>query len=340
MNMPLWLWTGRTKVIAVSLVAAVGLVAGGLALTMNGKQVPTPSAQPSTAQPSTVPPTTPAPTVTVASLAHSPLTGLPGQPAYRVIAVKVNNILPNEAGVRRADLTQLGIGSADVVVEELVEGGLTRLVVMYQSHLPSTVGPVRSLRATDSYLMLPVRGLLLSSGGSGLEVRDLQQRGVDFRTGGVGYWRLSSRSSVYSEVVDTSKLRQPYSTVPDLLTFGSPDLSRAKVVARFTVRFTYKTISFTYRNGIYLREPDLAQVPFPAKNVLVLTTRVRSLFVDQHGAKVPEEVLMGSGSATLYTQGKMITGLWQKPSQSSPIKTTFAIPPGKTAIELVPANAL
>lgn len=335
MNMPRWLQTGRAKVIAASLLAAV-LVTGVVAVTMSGNQAaPTP---PRT-QPRTVPPSTPAPAVTVRALAHSPLTGLQGTPANRVIAVKVNNILPNEAGVPRSDLVQLGIGSADVVVEQLVEGGLTRLLVMYQSNLPTTVGPVRSLRATDSYLVLPVRGLLLSSGGSGLEVRDLQQRRVDFRTGGVGYWRLSSRSSVYSEVVDASKLRQPYSTVPDLLNFGTPDLSKAKIVTGFTVRFSSKTITFTYRKGVYLRDPDLAQIPFRPKNVLVLTVPVRSLFVDQHGAKVPEEVLMGSGVATLYTQGRMITGLWQKPSQSSQIKTTFRVPPGKTAIELMPANA-
>jgi hypothetical protein len=140
-------------------------------------------------------------------------------------------------------------------------------------------------------------------------------------------------------VVDTKALRQPYSAVPDLLTFGSPDLSKAKAVSSLAVNFPSHTASFTYRNGIYERDHDLAQVRFPAKNVLVLSTRVRTLFVDQHGAKVPEEILAGTGNATLYTQGKVITGQWQKPSQSSAVKTTFLIPPGKTAIELAPSNA-
>ncbi|MEP7369954.1 MAG: DUF3048 domain-containing protein [Dermatophilaceae bacterium] len=342
MSLPQWLQTHRAKAIAVCLIVALGVGAGGLALALSRNEAPRAPAlrsKPSTAKPSST--STPAPAVRVrvrAPAPHSPLTGLPGRPAHRVIAVKVTNIGPEIAGTSRSNLTQFGIGSADVVVEELVEGGLTRLIAMYQSTLPTRVGPVRSLRATDSYVVLPVRGLLLSSGGSGLEVRALKTRHVDFRSGGVGYGHVSSRPSVYSVVVDTKSLRQPYSKVPDLLRFGKPPLSKAKTVPTFTVRFSSKTVRFTYHNGIYLRESDLAQVRFPAKNVLVLQTHVRSLFVDQHGAKVPEEVLAGSGKATLYSRGRMITGRWQKSSQSSPIKTTFAVPPGKTAIELMPAN--
>ena len=336
MRMPQWLQTPRAKIVAVSLVVALGIGASVLAVAMKGKAPLANTQAPSTQKPST---RASAPAPAVRFLAHSPLTGLSGTPVNRVVAVKVNNTGPdNGGGAPLSDLVQHGIGSAEVVVEELVEGGLTRLIAMYQSALPTRVGPVRSLRATDSYIVLPVRGLLLSSGGSGLEVRTLQARGVDFRAGGAGYGRLSS--SVFGEMVDTKALRQPYVQVPDLLTFGRPDLSKAKSMSSFTVRFSWMTVRFTYRNGIYVREPDLAQVRFPATNVLVLRTPVHSLFVDQHGAKVPEELLIGSGGATLYTHGRVITGRWHKPSQASSIKTTFVVPAGKTAIELVPANQL
>ena len=55
--MPPWLQTQKAKIVAVSLVAAVGLGAGVLALAMNGSRAPMPPAQRSS---------TPAPTV------HSP----------------------------------------------------------------------------------------------------------------------------------------------------------------------------------------------------------------------------------------------------------------------------
>src|SRR5262245_27985461 len=57
-----------------------------------------------------------------------PLTGLPQTGAQRAdrvaLAVKIDNIAPA--------LPQAGINNADVVVEELVEGGLTRLMAIYQ----------------------------------------------------------------------------------------------------------------------------------------------------------------------------------------------------------------
>ena len=60
--------------------------------------------------------------------ALSPLTGqeLEGYAAARpVLAVKIDNSGPSAP--------QIGLGSADLVAEELVEGGITRLAVFYQS---------------------------------------------------------------------------------------------------------------------------------------------------------------------------------------------------------------
>ncbi len=55
-----------------------------------------------------------------------------------------------------ASAPQLGLGSADMVVEELVEGGLTRLAAFFYSELPGDVGPVRSMRASDIGIVSPV----------------------------------------------------------------------------------------------------------------------------------------------------------------------------------------
>jgi len=44
---------------------------------------------------------------------------------------------------------QIGVEDADVVYIEQVEGGLTRLAVIYSSKLPTEVGPVRSARISD-----------------------------------------------------------------------------------------------------------------------------------------------------------------------------------------------
>jgi hypothetical protein len=61
---------------------------------------------------------------------------------------------------------QLGISSADIVYVEQVEGGLTRLLAVFGSTLPAQVGPLRSVRASDTQILAqygPV-GLAFSGG--------------------------------------------------------------------------------------------------------------------------------------------------------------------------------
>ena len=55
-----------------------------------------------------------------------------------------------------ASSPQVGLGEADLVVEELVEGGMTRLAAFYYSQIPGDVGPVRSMRASDIGIVSPV----------------------------------------------------------------------------------------------------------------------------------------------------------------------------------------
>ena len=57
------------------------------------------------------------------------------------MVVKIDNV--------DAARPQTGPNQADVVYEEEVEGGLTRLAAVFQSQYPAVVGPVRSGRLTD-----------------------------------------------------------------------------------------------------------------------------------------------------------------------------------------------
>jgi hypothetical protein len=75
-----------------------------------------------------------------------PLLGTPGEvPQRPALAVKIDTT----AGGR----PQTGLTRADVVFEEVVEGGLTRLLAVYHSQDPEAVGPVRSARSTDISLL-------------------------------------------------------------------------------------------------------------------------------------------------------------------------------------------
>lgn len=69
-----------------------------------------------------------------------PLTGLPTEKeaSNRAISVMINN--------HPSARPHSGIDKADIVYEVLVEGGYTRLLAVYHSEIPDTIGSIRSAR--------------------------------------------------------------------------------------------------------------------------------------------------------------------------------------------------
>jgi len=92
-------------------------------------------------------------------------------------------------------LPQQGIQWADIVFEELVEGGLTRFLAIFHAHIPESVGPIRSARSSDVPLLVPFDGALFGSSGSNtafqklLETIGVQDAGA-YRAPGYYFRRL------------------------------------------------------------------------------------------------------------------------------------------------------
>ena len=89
------------------------------------------------------------------------LTGLPGPEDAQIQPIVVVKI-ENDPVVR----PQTGLDRADLIFEELVEGGMTRFAVVYQSDLPDEVGPVRSVRHVDVAIAEPIADAFVFSGGA------------------------------------------------------------------------------------------------------------------------------------------------------------------------------
>lgn len=124
----------------------------------------------------------------------SPLTGLSKEqpPNNPVFVVKIENTAAGQP--------QFGLNEADMVVEELVEGGLTRLAAIYYSKLPTKVGHVRSTRTTDIGLALPVHGTIVASGGDKRALADIKAAKVrifTYDSGSPGYSKDPSKSAPY-----------------------------------------------------------------------------------------------------------------------------------------------
>ena len=103
------------------------------------------------------PPYSPLPGVT----GSAPLTGMAVDDATAllpIVAVKIDNT--------RSARGQWGLDGADVVFEENVEG-ITRFIAVFQSRQPVEVGPVRSARTGDLYILAGMnRPILGWSGGN------------------------------------------------------------------------------------------------------------------------------------------------------------------------------
>lgn len=105
---------------------------------------------------------TPSPTPTPYNGPVNPLTGLPTDEQLendRPVAIMLNNL--------KQAMPQLGVSQADIIYEVLAEGGITRMLALYQSvEDVGLIGSVRSARTYYLELALGHDAIYLHAGGS------------------------------------------------------------------------------------------------------------------------------------------------------------------------------
>jgi hypothetical protein len=275
-----------------------------------------------------------------------PLTGLAADqdaPGHPVVVVKIDNTGSSNP--------QIGLSKADLVVEELVEGGSTRLAVFYYSQLPKAVGPVRSMRATDIGIIKPADAVLVASGGAGPTVRRVEDAGIKAITeGGTGYYRDSGRVAPYNLFMDLPKLAkslkgdvpEPYFPWGDEKSFPGGQKART-IAATFSGG---QTTNWQFRGGKYVNLNSEAKAgdEFTPETVLVLRVPVGDAgYKDPAGNPVPETKFTGKGAALVFHGGKVVRGTWTKRGLESAVQLStrageLQLPPGKVWVELVPTN--
>ncbi|HEU5035630.1 MAG TPA: DUF3048 domain-containing protein [Nocardioides sp.] len=279
-----------------------------------------------------------------------PLTGLPvtGDDEvaqdHPVLVAKMDNTY--------SSAPQIGLGSADLVVEELVEGGLTRLAAFYYSDIPDRVGPVRSMRASDIGIVGPEGATMVTSGAANVTINRIKGAGIQFfAEGSKGFARDGSRISPYNLFANLQDVAEEAKTdaarPADYLPWGSdadfPKGQPAKSIA--AVFGGGHTTNWTYNGKGYVNQNTYAQQgdTFPADTVLVLRVQVGDAgYLDPAGNPVPETKLTGKGEAMIFHHGRLVRGTWEKSDLSSPLSLStkageLTVPAGHTWIELVPA---
>lgn len=280
-----------------------------------------------------------------------PLTGIEGETGtvaqdHPVLVVKMDNT--------EASAPQLGLGKADMVVEELVEGGLTRLAAFFYSDLPETVGPVRSMRASDIGIVSPVGASVVTSGAAQVTIDRIKKAGITFyEEGADGFFRDSERSAPYNlfdHLTETAKLAKAEdSAVPDpYLAWATDDAFPAgQPASEIRVPFSqgHRT-EWEYDGTHYVNINSNAadDDQFTPDTVLVLRTRIGDAgYPDPAGNPVPETRFTGTGPAMVFHSGSMVRATWTKVSESGELEISTSagplpIPAGHTWIELVPKD--
>jgi len=280
-----------------------------------------------------------------------PLTGLPVEGDDS--AVQDHPVLVLKMDNTSSSAPQVGLGSADLVVEELVEGGMTRLAAFFYSEVPDDAGPVRSMRASDIGIVSPVDAAMVTSGAAPVTIRRIKGAGIQFfGEGAKGFYRASGRSAPYNlftDMTETATLTEGGERPADYLSWGeAEDLPRGKPARTLSASFGGgHTTSWAFRDGRYVNEGGYAAEgdEFPADSVLVLRVEVGDAGSRAPaGNPVPETKLEGKGEAMLFHDGRMVRGTWSKKGLDAPIELStkqgeLKVPAGHVWVELVPRVA-
>jgi Protein of unknown function (DUF3048) N-terminal domain/Protein of unknown function (DUF3048) C-terminal domain len=290
-----------------------------------------------------------------------PLTGqtLAGDrqaPDRPVLAVKVENT-PDAQPLA-------GLENADVVYEEVVEGGITRFVVLYHCDDVNRVGPVRSIRTTDPKILAPFseHPLLGFSGGSkGVQaiVEDSGVTMLDEQNATKAFTRDDGREIPHNLFVSAKKLYAKGSSVaPDEPAPASPFRfdeevpTPSKKARSATVVFSgLATAEWRWQQGHWVRYLEGAPMlleggsPISADNVVIQVVKVtESEFTDVAGYHSPEVDLTGKGKAWVLRDGRLIVGRWERADEGeftvfrSKSGEEISLAPGTTFVELAPVG--
>jgi uncharacterized coiled-coil protein SlyX len=281
---------------------------------------------------------------------RAPLTGLAGfnDPDRPALVVKIDNV--------DAARPPEGINLADVVFEEQVEGGLTRLAAVFHSRDAESVGPVRSVRSTDIGLLPQLnKPLFASSGGNpGVRAELADSPLVD-----VGHTELpdqyhrTSRRPPHNLFTSTTGLRAAAAgrggPPPSLFSYRGAGAAPASAVpaSGVAIAFPNADIDYSWTGSGWARSQNgKAHVDSAGKQVA--PTNVVVQFVaygtSQADANSPEAITTGSGDAWIFTEGTLVRGQWSRKNATSVTAYSdqdgnpIQLLPGTTWVELARAG--
>ncbi|KAI7261013.1 hypothetical protein KC345_g9924 [Hortaea werneckii] len=269
----------------------------------------------------------PSPVITPEAKTVSGLTGLPTAEGSlpRPLAVMINNA--------PAARPQSGVSEADILYEVLAEGGITRLIGIFQSHTGVVkIGPIRSIRPYLLDIGESYGGVTVHAGGSPAAYAILQKEKKEdmdeIGRAGAYFWRDKERKAPHNLYSNAAKLREGaeklgYAENVEVprYEFTDPEYipTEGTDAPEFNVNFLLKsyTVGYKYNPGQRTYERWVNGKPHldlnnggavGAANVIIMGSDHKVL--DDVG-RLQVDVELG-GEALLFQRGVVIHGKWSR----------------------------
>ena len=258
---------------------------------------------------------------------------------------------------------QSGLENADIVIEEIVEGGITRFMAIFHCNDAKMLGPVRSARFDDANIMKPFTRAMAYAGSNDFVDEELARNDVIsilendsdalFREppGSTDVHSLFTKTTAIRSEIEKEELATPETA---FLKHGElPEGVKGKKTKTVTINFNASnTIEYRWSGkgwkrweaGVPFESATGGQIETP--NVLIQEVEVNNSkkIFDTVGNPSPEISLSGTGKAVLFRDGVAISGEWTtpQPGEAPTFKTksgdefTFAV--GQIWWELVPSD--
>ncbi|MDQ0195763.1 DUF3048 domain-containing protein [Paenibacillus wynnii] len=307
-----------------------GLIVTTLLLSACGSQTANPNIVP-TVEPSAAPlPVVSPQSSPTADPTAASVSGLTGLAVTDSVLPRPLSVMINNAPAARP---QSGISEADILYEVLAEGGVTRLIGIFQSHTGVVkIGPIRSIRPYLIDLGESYGGVTVHAGGSqaayAILQKDKKEDMDEIGRASAYFWRDKSRKAPHNLYSNADKLREgadklgyAKETKVPTYSFNNPDYVPlgGEAATEFNVYFLLKSYSLDYKydseRRTYLRwvngKPHMDlnnNNPVEAANVIVLGADHKVL--DEVG-RLQIDVELG-GEAVLFQRGQAIKGRWTR----------------------------
>jgi hypothetical protein len=244
-----------------------------------------------------------------------------------------------------------------------VEGGITRLVAVFQCQSANLVGPIRSARAIDVPILDQLsKPLFVHAGGINPVIALVQNGNLindDVFTHAGIVQHPSGREAPYDTYASTAAAwalnptdtspPAPLFTYSSTATTGTPTSS---VYIPFSGTndnlWSWSPITGEWLLSIGGTPANVAQGGgrIGVSNVIIQTVHITygPWLENSEGGLEVQANLTGSGPLQVFRNGEEISGTWQRSALTDPTRlvaadgSTIALQPGKTWIELVPST--